>query len=74
MPRLRGGGTGDLLVQTFIEVPKKLSPDQEGLLRKLAELEQADVTPHRKSFLEKLRDYFSPPAEDQAQESEENEA
>jgi molecular chaperone DnaJ len=71
---LRGGGTGDLLVQTFIEVPKKLSEEQEELLRKLAELDHADVTPHRKSFLEKLRDYFSPPAENDAQENEESES
>jgi len=39
MPDPRGGLRGDLLVQTFIEVPKSLSPDQESLLRQLAELE-----------------------------------
>ena len=47
-----------------IEVPKKLSKEQEGLLRSLAELENTQVTPHRKSFLEKLRAYF--PASDEA--------
>jgi molecular chaperone DnaJ len=65
-----GSGRGDLLVQTFIEVPKKLSGDQAALLRELAELEKADVTPHRKSFLDKLRDYFSP-AEDLPEAEEE---
>ena len=30
----------------------------------LAELEHADVTPHRKSFLKTLRDYFAPVSED----------
>lgn len=55
----RGGRPGDLLVQTFIEVPKKLTARQEELLRELAELEHANVTPHRKSFLDKLRDYFT---------------
>ena len=74
MPQRRGGGNGDLLVQTFIEVPKKLNEEQEKLLRELAEIEHVEVTPHRKSFLEKLRDYFSPPAEDDAQESEESES
>ena len=58
MPDPRGGITGDLVVQTFIEVPKKLTTRQEELLRELAELEHANVTPHRKSFLEKIRDYF----------------
>jgi molecular chaperone DnaJ len=65
--RLRGRGIadvhassarGDLLVQTFIETPKKLNEEQEGLLRKLAELEHVDVTPKRKSFLEKLGHYI----------------
>lgn len=59
MPDPRGGPQGDLLVQTYIETPKKLTPKQEELLRQLAELEQTDVTPHRRSFLDKLRDYFT---------------
>lgn len=59
MPDPRGGPVGDLLVQTFIETPKRLSPKQEELLRQLAELEKSDVTPQRKSFLTKLREYFS---------------
>jgi molecular chaperone DnaJ len=45
-------------VQTYIEVPKKLSKGQEDLLRKLAEVEHAEVAPERKSFLEKIREYF----------------
>ena len=56
----RGGSAGDLHVQTYIEVPKKLGRRQEELLRELAELEQTEVTPHRKSFLERLREYFAP--------------
>jgi molecular chaperone DnaJ len=59
MPDPRGGITGDLIVQTFIEVPKKLTAKQEELLRELAVTEHADVTPHRKSFLETIRDYFT---------------
>jgi molecular chaperone DnaJ len=50
---------GDFLVQTFVEIPKKLNGKQEKLLRELAELEEADVTPHRKGFLEKLKEYFT---------------
>lgn len=64
--RLRGRGipdprsrdVGDLLVQVNIEVPTRLSAREEELLRELAEQERANVTPHRKSFFEKLKDYF----------------
>ena len=51
---------GDLLVQVFIEVPKKVSGEQERLLRELAELEHEAVLPHRKSFLENLKQFFDP--------------
>jgi molecular chaperone DnaJ len=54
-----GGGPGDMHVRTYIETPKILSPDQEELLRQLAELENAAVTPERQGFLEKLRNYFT---------------
>lgn len=60
MPDLRGGRRGDLLVEVTIEVPRKLDPQQEELLRKLAELEQSHVNPQQKSFFEKLREYFTP--------------
>jgi molecular chaperone DnaJ len=59
MPDPRGGGVGDLLVQTYVEIPKKLNAKQEKILRELAELEEAHVTPHRKGFLEKLKEYFT---------------
>lgn len=63
MPDPRSGVRGDLLVQTFIEVPKKLNPRQAELLRELAELEHEHVTPHRKTFLERMWDHFRPAAE-----------
>jgi molecular chaperone DnaJ len=53
------GAVGDLLLQTFLEVPKRVSSEQESILRELAELEQVNVTPHRKSFTEKLKAYFA---------------
>jgi molecular chaperone DnaJ len=64
MPDVRGGQPGDLHVQTYIEVPKRLTPSQERLLRELAEVERTEVSPHRKSFLERIRDYFAPAATD----------
>lgn len=54
----RGRGAGDLHVQLDIDVPKKLSDEQEVLIRDLAKLEASNVTPHRESFLEKLKGYF----------------
>ena len=54
----RGRGVGDLLIQAVIEVPKKVSKRQEELLRQLAEVEHAEVTPKRKSFLGALAEYF----------------
>lgn len=56
----RGGGAGDLLVQVFVEVPKKLSSGQESLLRQLAEIDHESVLPQRKSFLGKLKTFFDP--------------
>ncbi len=56
---VRGHGKGDLLVQVNIEVPKKFTARQRELLREMAELEHVHVSPHRKSFIEKVRDYFT---------------
>ncbi len=69
MPDPRRRSLGDLLVQVNIEVPKKFSSRYEELLRELADEEHASVSPHRKSFFEKLKDYFSPG--DDAEPSEE---
>lgn len=55
----QSGRTGDLVVQVVIETPKKISPEQERLLRELAELEKTEVHPERKNFLERIRDYFT---------------
>ncbi len=59
LPSPRSHGLGDLLVQLNIEVPKKLTPRQQELLRELAELEHTHVSPHRKSFIEKVKEYFT---------------
>jgi molecular chaperone DnaJ len=60
LPDVRGGSVGDLHVQTYIEVPKKITARQEQLLRELAAVEETEVSPHRKSFLERLKEYFTP--------------
>jgi molecular chaperone DnaJ len=60
MPDLHGRGVGDLVVEIHVEVPKKVTPRQEELLRQLAELEKTEVSPKRKSFFQSLKDYFIP--------------
>jgi molecular chaperone DnaJ len=60
MPDPRGGGRiGDQLVEIQIEVPKKLSAEQESLLRQLAELDHKSVMPQRKSFFEQVKEFFA---------------
>lgn len=61
MPDPRGGNgrPGDLLVEIQVEVPKKLTVEQEELLRRLAELDHKHVMPQRKSFFEQVREFFS---------------
>ena len=57
LPDLRTGKRGDLIVQTLIEVPRKLTERQEELLREYAETEDHEVMPHSKGFFDRLRGY-----------------
>jgi molecular chaperone DnaJ len=64
LPDLNGRGRGDQLVELVIETPKRLSPREEELLRELADIERHDVSPKRKNFFEKIRDYFTEETDD----------
>ena len=59
MPDLHGYGKGDLFVRAVIDVPKKVSAEQQELLGKLAALEKPNLQPHQRSFFGKLKDLFS---------------
>lgn len=59
MPDISGRGRGDEIVEVVVETPRHLTPRQEELLREFAETEHEQVSPRRKSFFEKLRDYFT---------------
>lgn len=59
MPDPRRRGLGDLLVQVTIEVPKKLSKEEQQKLRELAKLEHKNVAPERKTFFQSLKNYFT---------------
>ena len=58
LPHARSGKKGDQVVQFVIEVPRKLSRKQEDMLRQLAQIEDTDVQPARKGFLDKLKEYL----------------
>jgi molecular chaperone DnaJ len=59
MPDVHGYGKGDLLVRVVVDVPKRISAEQEELLRKLASLDRTLPQPHRRSLFEKIKDLFS---------------
>ncbi|HIQ22922.1 MAG TPA: molecular chaperone DnaJ [Planctomycetes bacterium] len=58
MPSPGARSRGDLLVQVFIEVPKRLTPEHQRVLRELADIENENVSPERESFFQKLKRYF----------------
>ena len=59
MSNVHTGRKGDLLVETKVEIPSRISSEQEELLRKLAELEETEVAPERKSWLDSIKEFFS---------------
>lgn len=50
---------GDLRVTVVVETPTHLTKRQEELLRELAEIENKQVSPHRKSFFDKIKNLFT---------------
>jgi molecular chaperone DnaJ len=63
MPNVRGGRRGDLLVQVIVETPRNLTKRQEELFRELAEIDHKHVSAARKSFFEKVKEFFKPESE-----------
>jgi len=59
MPTPRRNMAGDLLIQVFIEVPTKLSPEHREILKKLAEVEGGQVLPQRQTFYGKLKNFVT---------------
>jgi molecular chaperone DnaJ len=58
-PNVHGQGRGDLLVRVVVETPCNLSQEQKELLEKFAETEGSQNLPNKKSFLDKLKVFFS---------------
>ena len=61
LPRLHGGGRGDLHVRIHVWTPTQLTPEQEALFRRLAELEGAPPTAERRGrdFWSRVREVFT---------------
>ena len=58
-PRGRAGRRGDLMVQVVVDTPQALTPEQEQLFRRMAEIDKTQVGTHgKKSFFSKLKDLF----------------
>jgi molecular chaperone DnaJ len=58
VPALRGRGRGDLLVRVEVEVPGRLTSEEDELLRSLASLRGEDVAGHDKGVFSRLKSAF----------------
>ena len=56
LPDLRSGARGDLVVVTTIEIPRKMTPEQEKLLRDYAATENMNVAAPKKGFFDSVRE------------------
>ncbi|MBC7142827.1 MAG: molecular chaperone DnaJ [Rhodobacteraceae bacterium] len=57
MPALRGGGTGDMLIEIAVETPVNLTGKQKELLREFERLSE-DNNPEGSSFFSKVRSFW----------------
>jgi molecular chaperone DnaJ len=57
-PNVHGQGQGDLLVRISVETPVRLSEQQKRLLREFEESESPQNHPRRKTFFEKVANFF----------------
>jgi molecular chaperone DnaJ len=59
IPEIGSGRVGDLIVVIRLETPRNLTKRQEELFRELSGLEEAEVSPQRRSFLDRIKDFFT---------------
>jgi molecular chaperone DnaJ len=59
MPYIRSSRMGDLVVHFRVVTPRNLTKRQEELLRELDELDGKHGPPERKSFLDRVREFFT---------------
>lgn len=56
LPRVNGSGTGDLHVRVQLWTPDRVGPDEEELLRRLAEVQGAPPAERTKGFWAKMKE------------------
>jgi molecular chaperone DnaJ len=56
------GRRGDLVLHLQVVTPRKLTKRQEELLRELGDIDGVNVPPERKSFLDRIKAFFTPEA------------
>ncbi|MGQ0538810.1 MAG: molecular chaperone DnaJ [Gemmatimonadaceae bacterium] len=56
LPRVNGGGVGDLHVRVQLWTPTQISPEEEALLKQLAVLEPAPQEPREKGIWAKMKE------------------
>jgi molecular chaperone DnaJ len=56
LPRVNASGVGDLHVRVQLWVPESLTPEEEKLIRSLAEVQQAPTERQQKGFWAKVRE------------------
>ncbi|MFZ0564709.1 MAG: molecular chaperone DnaJ [Chlamydiales bacterium] len=58
-PNVHGRGKGDLLVRTLVETPTHLTDRQKKILEDFGKTEGIENLPRKKSFVEKIKSFFS---------------
>jgi molecular chaperone DnaJ len=66
LPNLRSGRRGNQVVQVVVEIPKKLSREQQELLRKFAATEDKNVLPDSRGFFDRVKEYLTRESGDKA--------
>ena len=54
------GRKGDLVLHLNVVTPRKLTKRQEELFRELGEIDGVNVPPEHKSFLDRIKAFFTP--------------
>jgi molecular chaperone DnaJ len=58
VPHVDGRGRGDLLVHVVVDTPMELSPEEDDLLRQLADVRGEAVAPPDAGFFSRIRSAF----------------